>query len=105
MSIRNAMMCACVIMGSAIIPAIAHADADLIVNTAPPAPKTEIVPGPRTGYVWSPGYWKWENNEHVWVEGRWIEQRKDAHWIPDRWTQDPNDPNHWHFRPGHWEEG
>jgi len=103
MSIRNALLCACVALG-ALIPAMAQADADVVITTAPPAPRVETMPEARAGYTWSPGYWKWENNDHVWVAGRWVEDRPHQHWVPDRWTQDPNDSNHWHFRTGHWEE-
>ncbi len=107
MSIRNALLCSCVIMGSAaipaIIPAVAHADADIIVTTAPPAMREEAIPSPRKGYVWAPGYQRWANDHYEWVAGHWVEERTDAHWVPDKWTQDPNDSTHWHFRPGHWE--
>ena len=85
-------------------PFIAQADADIVITTSSCC-GTENIPSPRKGYVWAPGYWKWEENQHVWVEGHWIEERHDAHWVPDKWWQDPNDVNHWHFRPGHWDEG
>ncbi len=105
MSIRHALMCGCVIMGNAVIPALAYADADIIVTTAPPPAKVETIPAPRHGYAWSPGFWKWEDTQHVWVEGHWVEERTNAHWVPEKWWQDPNDVNHWHFMAGHWQEG
>ena len=81
-----------------------RADADIDVTIAPPAPRVEAVPEEhRSGYVWAPGYWKWEDGQHVWVTGHWIEEHPNAHWVPDKWSQDPDRPSHWHFRPGHWE--
>ena len=33
--------------------------ADIISDTAPPAPRVEHEPPHRDGYVWAPGYWDW----------------------------------------------
>jgi len=100
MSIRK-IMCACMILGSIVVPALAQADTDIIVTTPPPPVRTEAAPAAREGYIWAPGYWKWENGEHVWVEGHWVEARLHSHWVPDRWEQ--QDSTHWHFIPGRWE--
>ena len=102
MSMRNVMLSSCVILGS-VLPCIAQADIDIDVTTAPPALKEEPIPAARSGYVWSRGYWKWEDGRHIWVTGHWVEERPNAHWVPDQWTQDPERPSHWHFKPGHWE--
>jgi hypothetical protein len=102
MSIRN-IMYTCVILGSLGMPTLAMADFDVDVTTAPPAPKIEAVPEARPGYVWAPGYWKWEGTDHVWVTGHWVEAQLHSHWVPDKWTEDPNRPGHWHFRSGYWE--
>ncbi len=59
MSIRNTLMCACVIVGSTIIPVIAHADADIIVNTARPAQSGNDAGSAARLYV-GMSYWKWE---------------------------------------------
>ena len=42
------------------------AAAEIYVNIAPPAPRYEVVPAPRVGYVWVPGFWDWRGNRHVW---------------------------------------
>ena len=99
MSIRQIMFYTCILLGT-VMPSLSYAD-DIIITTPPPPVRTETIPSPRTGHIWSPGYWKWENSEHVWVEGHWIEIRPNAKWIPDRWEQE--DSTHWHFLPGHWE--
>jgi hypothetical protein len=41
--------------GALLAPVIASAQIDITV--APPEPRAEVVPGPRAGYVWAPGYW------------------------------------------------
>jgi len=70
------------------------------IDVAPPAPRVEVIPAPRTGYVWAPGYWEWRDSAHVWIPGRWIGERHGFHWAPDRWDQVGG---HWHHFPGHWE--
>ena len=70
------------------------------IDVAPPAPRVEVVPAMRAGYVWAPGYWEWRDSAHVWIPGRWIGERHGFHWVPDRWDQAGG---HWHHFPGHWE--
>jgi hypothetical protein len=106
MSVRATLACAGLIMGMLFAPAFtAFADEDIIVSEAPPPPRVETVPAPRSGFVWSPGYWAWENGEHTWHEGRWVEVTKphqEAQWVPDHWEQ--RDETHWHFVSGHWKD-
>ena len=40
---------------------------NVMIGTPPPAPVYEVVPAPRHGYVWAPGYYRWEGNRHVWT--------------------------------------
>ncbi len=69
------------------------------VDVAPPPMQVEVVPGPRAGFVWAPGYWNWDGNRHVWVGGHWIHERVGYHWVPEAWVQvGPR----WHFQRGHW---
>ncbi len=70
------------------------------ITVAPPAPRVEVVPAPRPGYVWAPGFWEWRGHEHVWVSGHWMAERHGYHWVPDRWEQHGAQ---WHHYPGHWE--
>jgi hypothetical protein len=79
---------------------LASAAVSIDIDVAPPEPRIEVVPAPRVGYVWAPGYWEWRGNAHVWVAGRWIGERHGYHWIGDRWGQVGG---HWHHFPGHWE--
>ncbi|HLU67226.1 MAG TPA: YXWGXW repeat-containing protein [Kofleriaceae bacterium] len=52
----------------------------------PPAPRAEKV-ATRSGYVWVPGYYKWEAGAYVWVDGHWERARKDKVWEPGRWER------------------
>jgi hypothetical protein len=85
-----------IVAASSVSPAAVSIDIDV----APPAPRVEVVPAPRAGYVWAPGYWEWRDSAHVWIPGRWIGERHGYHWVGDRWDQVGG---HWHHFPGHWE--
>lgn len=103
MNIRRTLMFTCTAIGvsMAALPFLAMAEGDVEVTVAPPSPKTEVIPAPRTGYIWAPGYWERENNDYIWVKGHWIETHP-GHWAPDHWEQ--IDSTHWRFHPGHWED-
>jgi len=76
------------------------AGVDIDVDIAPPAAVMEAPPAaPRPGYVWAPGYYRWEDGRHVWVQGRWMAERPGYRWEPDRW--EPRGPRY-HYVPGHW---
>ena len=79
-------------------PAPQYYDTDVAV--APPPPRVIEVPPPRVGYVWAPGYWRWNGHEHVWIEGRWISERRGRHWVPEHWVEYNG---RWRFVEGHWE--
>jgi hypothetical protein len=93
------VLAAC-LAGAMLAPLAASAAVGVDITIAPPAAPVEVIPGPRAGYVWAPGYWDWRGNAHVWVPGRWLPERHGYHWVPDRWEQ--HGP-HWHHEPGHWE--
>jgi hypothetical protein len=82
------------------LPALSQAGVAVDIDLAPPAPQVEVVPPPRPGYVWAPGYWNWEGGRHVWVGGHWMGERPGYHWAPDHWEH--RGP-HYHYEPGHWE--
>jgi hypothetical protein len=82
--------------------AAAQVRVDVGIGVAPPAPRFERVPPPRAGYVWAPGYWRWDGrwHRHVWVGGRWVRVHPGYRYRPARWVRGPR--GHWHFHPGHW---
>src|SRR5215475_12224883 len=43
-----------------------------------------ICPGP--GYVWTPGYWAWDNDDgYYWVPGTWVVAPVGLLWTPGYW--------------------
>jgi len=83
-------------------PAAAQASMSvgLTIGTPPPAPVYEVVPAPRVGYAWAPGFWHWEGSRHVWHAGYWMPERRGYNWVPDRWAQVHGG---WHHEQGHWD--
>lgn len=65
----------------------AQAAVEVYVNVPPPAVRYEVVPSPRAGYVWAPGYWNWRSNRHVWTKGTWQRERAGYYYHPNRWTE------------------
>jgi hypothetical protein len=77
----------------------AYSGVGIEIGVAPPAAIVET-PAPRPGYVWAPGFWRWEGHRHVWVGGHWLRGRPGYHWTPDRWTEHGG---RYHYEPGRWE--
>ena len=78
----------------------AQAAIGIDIDVAPPAPRVIVAPPPRVGFVWAPGYWRWDGGRHVWHEGYWVRERKGYHWVPDNWE---SRGGHYHYNRGHWE--
>ena len=76
------------------------AAAEIYVNIAPPAPRYEVVPAPRHGYVWAPGYWDWRGSRHVWVRGHWEREHRGMYWHPSRWIERDG---HYVLEKGRWD--
>ena len=84
------------------VPALvtpAAAQVNISIGTPPPAPIYEVVPAPRAGYVWAPGFWRWGGGHHVWAKGHWMAERRGYSWVPDRWEHTNGS---WHHAEGHW---
>ena len=97
MSLRKLTLC----LSFAVVAAFpALSQAVVYVQAPPPAPQVEVVPPPRAGWVWAPGYWRWNGYRHVWVRGHWVREMRGRHWVPDHWAQAPN--GRWYFVGGHW---
>ncbi|MGD1069372.1 MAG: YXWGXW repeat-containing protein [Bryobacteraceae bacterium] len=80
---------------------IGAANAQVYVGVAPPRPVIEHRgPAPGAGYVWIPGYHRWDGHAHVWVAGYWqLPPRPHAHWVAARWAHRPGG---WVLIEGHW---
>lgn len=86
-------------LGGMALSAPVAADEVVVIRNAPPPPRFEHVPPPRPGFVWAPGYWRWDGYRHVWVSGYWIRERPGWHYHPGVWVQ--RGPG-WHYHPGYW---
>ncbi|MEK6397829.1 MAG: YXWGXW repeat-containing protein [Terriglobus sp.] len=74
-----------------------HAQMGISVNvgfarTAPP-PLPEVVQpeAPGDGYIWTPGYWAWDDQvqDYYWVEGEWVMAPETGMlWTPGYWNYD-----------------
>ena len=100
MTIKTALLCAAISAAATGVPAVSQARVNVDIDIAPPALRTEVVPAPRRGYEWAPGYWNYSGRRHVWVGGHWIRERRGHHWVADTWVQHDN---HWRREPGHWD--
>ena len=77
----------------------AQAAVGIDIDIAPPAPRVIVAPPPRPGFVWAPGYWRWDGHAHVWHDGYWVRERRGYHWVPDAWELRGR---HYHYVRGHW---
>ena len=84
------------------LPSVANAAVDVYLNVAPPPPRSEIVPTPRRGYIWVPGYWDVRGHRHVWRAGHWERARRGYNYAPPAWVQRDN---RWQLERGGWRRG
>jgi hypothetical protein len=80
----------------------AHAQYNAVVSVAPPAPRHEVVPAARAGWVWAPGHYQWRGGEYAWVEGHWMRERAGYEYREPRWVQRGN--GEWVLVGGNWEQ-
>jgi WXXGXW repeat (2 copies) len=68
------------------VPFASFAEVDFSVNIAPPVmPVYEQPLCPVAGYIWTPGYWAYEN-DYYWVPGVWVPPpRVGLLWTPPWW--------------------
>lgn len=60
------------------------------VRFGPPAiPIYEQPPCPGPGYLWTPGYWSWSDDDgYYWVPGTWVVAPVGLYWTPGYWGWD-----------------
>lgn len=100
MNARKTLLALGIAAGSIATFAPVPAGAQIYVQIAPPAPRHEVVPVERRGYVWVPGYWNWNGRRYVWVAGHSVRGHRGAHWVPNQWAQDHG---RWRMNRGHWD--
>jgi hypothetical protein len=81
--------------------ACAGASGGVYVRTGPPPLRREvIVTSPGQGYVWVPGYYRYDRSSYVWVAGRYERPpRGRARWVQGHWQ---NSRRGWYYVEGHW---
>ena len=78
----------------ALTPTLATAQVSVSVSLSAPTPPPELVtydqpPIPGPGYLWTPGYWAWDDNanDYYWVAGDWVEPpQAGLYWTPGYWA-------------------
>ncbi|HWY25531.1 MAG TPA: YXWGXW repeat-containing protein, partial [Nevskia sp.] len=72
-----------------LVPLSSFAGVFVSVNIAPPAlPVYEQPMAPGDGYIWTPGYWGWDDDEgdYYWVPGTWVLAPQPGYlWTPGWW--------------------
>ena len=63
----------------------ADAQVSITFGSPPPPPRYEVVPAPRTGYIWAPGHYRLVNDQYVWTPGQWLTQRAGYRNDADIW--------------------
>jgi hypothetical protein len=82
-SIRSLLLTLVVLAMSA----ASFAQIGISINFAPPAlPVYEQPPVPAEGYIWTPGYWAYGEDDYYWVPGTWVMAPEVGFlWTPGYW--------------------
>lgn len=99
-AVAASLLVAALALGGITVPETAQARAyvGVSIGVSPPPRRIEAV-RVRGGYVWAPGYWRWNGARHVWVGGYWLPARAGWRYVGAAWV--PVGPR-WRFRPGAW---
>jgi len=64
------------------------AGAQVVIRLGPPAPiHEEMGPPPHEGWVYQPGYHRYDGEHYVWVGGTWVEPpHPHAQWVAGHWS-------------------
>jgi hypothetical protein len=87
-------------LAAALVGGYEPVQAATLITVAPPPLREEVVPAPRHGHHWVPGYWHWNGHRHVWVHGTWVREREGYRYAEPRWVEEHE--GHWRFEPGRW---
>jgi hypothetical protein len=73
----------------------------LSIRIAPPElPVYEQPICPEDGYIWTPGYWAYGDEDYYWVPGTWVAAPEPGYlWTPGYWGGDGDD---YVFHEGYW---
>jgi hypothetical protein len=87
-------------LGAVALPVAAAESVDVYVVTPPPAPRTEEVPAPRSGYVWTPGHYQYRSDNYVWTPGQWEQARSGYVYRAPAWTEREG---RWYYQAPRWD--
>ncbi len=94
---------ALVLLGAVSAPSMAQAQPVISVQFgAPPPPRSERIPSPRRGHVWSPGHYEIRRGHYVWTRGYWVRERPGYVYSQPSWR---DDNGRWAYSGGRWERG
>ena len=94
-----------VLLGACAVPALAiGASAQIVISVGVPPPPLPIYEQPiipAVGYIWTPGYWAYEDDDgYYWVPGTWVEAPEPGLlWTPAYWGFDNGA---YRFHDGYW---
>ncbi len=89
-------------IGAVATPLTSVAQVSVQLNYGPPAPRYEVIPAPRSGYIWSGGHWQWQTNRHVWIPGNWQAERSGYRYSQPRWVERDGGGG-WNYRASRWD--
>ena len=87
-------------IGVAATPLSSMAQAEIYLNTAPPPARYEVVPAPRSGYVWSNGHYRSHGGAYVWTAGDWQAARPGYAYVSPQWVERGG---RWNYQPSRWD--
>lgn len=80
-------LCLAIGFGFTAASATAQISVGISVHVAPPALPVYVQPPcPTEGYLWTPGYWAYANDDYYWVPGVWVAPPSPGLlWTPGYW--------------------
>jgi len=99
MSVKTRIVLAALAFGAVAMPVGGDAKTVVTIDVAPPPPRVEVVPASRAGYIWAPGYWKWNGRHHVWAKGYFVREHPGYRYVPETWVQRDG---RWQMQTGGW---
>ena len=84
------------------LPAAAQAQGyvNVQIGTPPPAPRYEVIPAARPGYVWAPGHYHWVHGNYIWRRGHWVAARPGYAYVGPTWV---TQGDRWVYQPERWD--
>lgn len=92
-------------LGAVVAPSLSQARIAIGVSFGYPPPALPIYRQPRIpgyGFIWTPGYWLWDDDygDYFWVPGAWVRPpRLGFYWTPGYWGYRGGD---YEFYDGYW---